>query len=194
MNDYSPVPIPGFYEPKKEPIKPQGKTPPEATDRAPEVKPNLIAYDGAVLNTNELPDIKPLPKYKDMNINIGKVDANQYVQEVDSYTVEDINRKIDEARINIIQATNLMHQASRKVNETKMAYSAAQSRAILKTSGATESIRKAAADIQVEEQYGEYLVAQQAESYLKSLLQGLRSNLDALTQISHNIRAQINII
>ncbi len=152
---------------------------------------NSLAYQGKAYKPTEAKE-KTL-RYGDYGIDVGPQKLAEVMTTVDSFTMEDINTRLEEGRIQLFKILDLLHGASKKVTAADTKYRMAHSRAVVSVSGGTEKSRLAAADIICEDEYSELVVAKQAEAYLKSVLQSQRASIDVITQISHNLRAQMTI-
>lgn len=115
-------------------------------------------------------------------------------EEVSFEDLGDINRQINRARVALFRGTQILAQTKREEADKEFLYKRAFNRALLKVSGGTEKTRVTTASLQTEDEWGEYLVAQRVAEEATNHLRAIRSELDALAGLSHNIRAQMNVM
>lgn len=115
-------------------------------------------------------------------------------EEVSFEDLGDINRQINRARVALFRGTQILAQTKREEADKEFLYKRAFNRALLKVSGGTEKTRVTTASLQTEDEWGEFLVAQRVAEEATNHLRAIRSELDALAGLSHNVRAQMNVM
>lgn len=155
-----------------------------------------IAYRGQKVDLENYPEKSGLPKavniqqqYKVPTRNIDyEPDA-----EVDFSDLANINRELTNLRIRIHQVRNDYKTAKRVATHLKYVYEQGKKRSWIQLSGGTEKTREAIAEIMNQDAYTEYLVADTLANELSDMSRVLRTELDALKEISNNQRRQIDI-
>lgn len=174
---------------------PEGATPPvtpakEAGEEKPAKKRGTgLAYDGSpVMVSDEEEEARHLsfPGHPG--------DYSPTDEEVSFEDLGDINRQINRARVALFRGTQILAQTKREEADKEFLYKRAFNRALLKVSGGTEKTRVTTASLQTEDEWGEYMVAQRVAEEATNHLRAIRSELDALAGLSHNIRAQMNVM
>lgn len=105
----------------------------------------------------------------------------------------ELNQAMVKSRRALYNAQRMLAQANRQLVEAQVAYRRAYSRAMIGLSGGTEKQRSAAADIIVENEYGEMMIKQAIADEIIQYIRQLNKEIDALTVLSHNMRTQINL-
>lgn len=149
-----------------------------------------VAYNGRPVDLNRIPSahMPPFPGDQDPNF--------QYFPEaeIDYSDLSVLNRDINRARYRLFRANAALKEAQRKEAEAEFEYRRAHARVMAGLSGGSEKQRQAIADLKVEQEWADWMVAKQVAKEYESLLRQLRVDLDSLAGISHNVRAQINIM
>lgn len=102
-----------------------------------------------------------------------------------------VNKEIIRTRRRLYAATQEMKKSQRLEVQAKVAYNRKHAVTLIGLSGGTEKVRQAIADLESEEEYSTYLIAQQVSNEWTNMMRTLKADLDTLAGISHNIRAQI---
>lgn len=149
-----------------------------------------LAYDGrpVMVSDEEESDDKNLSFPRQVD------DYAPTDEEVSFEDLSDINRQINRARVALFRGTQILAQTKRDEADKEFLYKRAFNRALLKVSGGTEKTRVTTASLQTEDEWGEYLVAQRVAEEATNHVRAIRSELDALAGLSHNVRAQMNVM
>lgn len=149
-----------------------------------------LAYDGKPVMVSDEED------RSDKNLSFpGQVDDYAPTDEEVSFEdLSDINRQINRARVALFRGTQILAQTKRDEADKEFLYKRAFNRALLRVSGGTEKTRVTTASLQTEDEWGEYLVAQRVAEEATNHVRAIRSELDALAGLSHNVRAQMNVM
>lgn len=151
-------------------------------------KGSPIAAGGKRLSTEDYPET-PLPTFPP-NFAGDHYDPNP---DVDYNDLTSLGRQINSARKALFKANRGLTIAQRDEAVSKFAYRRAHNRAMVSLSGGSEKQRLATADLQTEELYGQWLVKERIVEEMLNQVRAMRTELDSLTVLSHNLRAQINI-
>lgn len=120
-------------------------------------------------------------------------DDYQLDQGISFSEVHSINTQINRARAALFRANSALAEANRAEAAAKMKYRHAHALALIQVSGSSEKQRTAVADLATEEEYANLIVAEKISEEMLSQVRALRTELDALFNISHNLRAQMNL-
>lgn len=104
-----------------------------------------------------------------------------------------INRDINRARAALNATQSSLAKAQREAVVAEVAYRRATSRVMIGLSGGTEKSRAAVVDIETENEYGNMLVKRAVADEVMNLVRSINRDIDALTVIANNLRAQINL-
>jgi hypothetical protein len=120
---------------------------------------------------------------------------DQYVpqEEADYDDLSKINHDINRARAMSFRVKNRLAYARHHETEVGDKYRRAYNRQIISISGGTEAQRKAQAEINTEDIYSEFLVAQAVVKDLTNLSYAVSRDLDTLKTLSDNLRKQMSI-
>lgn len=113
--------------------------------------------------------------------------------ELDFHDIFELNRSIMVARNRLYHATQMLKLAQRQESDAKYEWKSAYNRALLQISNGTEKQRAALAEILTEEQYAHFLQAERLSDEALNFLRATREDLHALINLSHNMRAQMQI-
>lgn len=156
-----------------------------------------VAYRGQTVNLDEFPSKQGLPKAVDVQgkykIPTRHVDYEPSA-DIDLSDLTNINREIIQLRIRIHQTRNDYKKAKRTVTHLKYVYEQEKKRIWIQLSGGDAKLREALAEVMTEDSYSEFLVAQTIMDELDGLSRTLRTELDALKELSNNQRRQIDIM
>lgn len=148
-----------------------------------------LAYDGSPVMVSDEPEEERNLSFPGHLGDYALTDG-----EVSFEDLSDLNRQINRARVALFRGTQILAQSKREEADKEFLYKRAFNRALLKVSGGTEKTRVTTASLQTEDEWGEYLVAQRVAEEATNHLRAIRSELDALAGLSHNTRAQMNVM
>lgn len=193
--DETPAPTQAsITEPDASISKTTGKT--KASDDSPEDekkpaarKRSGLAMGGKPIDVTDHNSSSPFPSWP-----LGIPDDN-YVphDEADYSDLSKLNRDINHTRAMSFRVKNRLAIARHHETEIGDKYRRAYNRQIISISGGTEAQRKAQAEINTEDTYSEYLVAQAVVKDLTNLSYAVSRDLDTLKTLSDNLRKQMSI-
>lgn len=146
-----------------------------------------MAMGGKAVREENTP--RPVDPVFPSNDEFYEVDAN-----VDYSDISTLNRDINRARRELFRQTRALNDAQAKEAQAKFRYRREHNRILISISGGSEKTRVAAADMETEGLYGEFLVAERVSESALNDLRAIRAELDALAGLSHNIRAQMQVM
>lgn len=149
-----------------------------------------IAADGRLLDPSHFPH-KPMGTPPEDSALLGYVPSEE---DFDFSDIHAVNQAINIARRRLFQATQELKHYQQEAAKAKYEWKSAVNRALVVMSGGTEKTRQAMAEIQTEDEYSAYLVAELAADSALTFLRSTRSDLDALMNVSHNVRAQMQVM
>lgn len=114
-------------------------------------------------------------------------------EEFDVSDLAEVNRQMNRARARLFRVSQHLKGAQRELAEAQIEYDRAMRRALVSLSGGTEASRKAMAEIQCEPLENRVVVAKQVVEEWKKRSIDVRDDLKAIENISHNVRAQMDI-
>jgi len=135
------------------------------------------------LNDSAMP--VPLAQYEDFYA----ISENH----IDYEDMESINKSIYNARMSLFKITNIINQLERKEALAKNTYDKAMRKEILLSDKKTASDRKIHAEIKCEHLEEDYFYTGQAKKEYERLAHTLRTELQALTVVSNNVRQQMRV-
>jgi hypothetical protein len=154
------------------------------------------AYRGQQINLEDYPAKNRLPQAGEIQerykMPIRNIDYEPD-EDVDFSDLANINLEINKLRIRIHQVRNDYKKAKRITVHLKYMYEQEKKRIMIQVTGASEKIKEAMADIMVQDSYTEFLVADTLCNELAEMSRVLRTELDALKEISNNQRRVIDI-
>lgn len=181
-------------EPSKSTSKTTGKAKTSDDSTEDEKKPAArkrsgLAMGGKPIDINDYNEPAPFPSWP-----TGMPD-DLYVpqEEADYYDLSKINKDINHARAMSFRVKNRLALARHHETEIGDKYRRAYNRQIISISGGTEAQRKAQAEINTEDIYSDYLVAQAVVKDLTNLSYAVSRDLDTLKTLSDNLRKQMSI-
>jgi hypothetical protein len=148
-----------------------------------------MAQAGSMVSLEDYPT-RDFPSWGD-----GDIDLLSYEPgvDIDISDLSAVSREILLARRRMFQVQRALTDAQRKAAETKFDHRRARNRYLIGLSGGTDKSREAMADVATEEEYGDMVVAEQVAADLLAQSRAVKAELDSLANLSHNIRAQINL-
>lgn len=148
-----------------------------------------LAMGGKPIDINDTSEPTPFPSWP-----TGLPDDAYIPQEEADYDdLSKINHDINRARAMSYRVKNRLALARHHETEVGDTYRRAYNRQIISISGGTEAQRKAQAEINTEDIYSEYLVAQAVVKDLTNLSYAVSRDLDTLKTLSDNLRKQMSI-
>lgn len=140
--------------------------------------------------TADLPAPPPRPTWP------GAVSADDdYVpdEQFDAHDLSDVNRELNRCRSRLFRISQALKGAQRNLADAELAYNRAYRRALIAVSGGSAETRKAYAEVQCEQFENDLAVARQVVEELKKRSMDARDDLKAVENLSHNVRAQMDI-
>lgn len=116
--------------------------------------------------------------------------------EHDTASYEDlyaVNKAIHTARFSLNRTQKALAQSQRQLVTAETAYRHAHARALITISGGTDKTRTAVADLETEHLYTDLLVKRAVVDEVIALVRAINRDIESLTVLSHNLRAQMNI-
>lgn len=114
-------------------------------------------------------------------------------EEFDATDLADVNRELNRARARIFRCSQVLKRVQRAQAEAQVDYDRAMRRALVSISGGTSESRRAMAEIKCEEFENRVVIGKQVVEEWKKRCTDARDDLKAVENISHNVRAQIDI-
>lgn len=116
--------------------------------------------------------------------------------EFDSASYEDlhaVNVAIHKARYALNRSQGALTNAQRQLVTSETNYRHAHARALITITGGTEKTRTAVADLETEDLFTDLLVKRAVVDEVTALIRAINRDIESLTVLSHNLRAQMNI-
>lgn len=113
--------------------------------------------------------------------------------EFDCSDLAEVNRQMNRARARLFRVSASLKDAQRGLVDASMAYERQMRRELVTLSGGTEASRRAMAEIRCEHLENAVVVAKQVEQEWKKRAMDVRDDLRAIENISHNVRAQMDV-
>lgn len=187
---FSPPPVAESLEESSAVAEP-AKKPVAEKKPAAEKKPRSVgvAINGRPVDVNDFSKINAFPSWPQGNRD------DQYIpdEEADYSDLSILNRDINRTRSMLFRVKNSLEQARRYEVEATIKHRQAYNRALVGMSGGTESIRKAIAEIQTEDEYTVLMIAQNMVKEQTSMSYNVSRELETLKTLSDNLRRQMSI-
>jgi hypothetical protein len=151
-----------------------------------------IAYKGKAINLNELEEKKSLPAAKDFTV-ISEFKDYEPSTNIDMNDLREVNKEILNLRMRLHRIRKEFDKANRIALQAKFQYEQDKKRILIGLSGGSDKQREAIAEIMCEELLAKSIVAQAVSQELANHSRDTRIELDALKEISNNLRKQIDI-
>lgn len=151
-----------------------------------------IAYKGKPVNIADLEKRHPLPKSEDITI-ISEY-KNYEPAPIDVSDLNAISKEISALRIRIHKLRKELEKANRIAAQAKYQYEQEKKRILIGLSGGSDKQREAVAELMSEELLSKAIVAQTVAQELQAHSRDIRYELDALRELSNNLRKQIDLI
>lgn len=154
-----------------------------------------VAYRGQKVNLDNYPSKDKLPNARDLQdrYKIPTRNIDYEPEEIDFTDLLALNTEISKLRVRVHQVRNDYKKAKRISTHLKWVYESSKKRDFIQLSSGTEKIRDAVAEIMNEDKYTEFIVADTLATELKDMSSALRTELDALKELSNNLRRQIDL-
>jgi hypothetical protein len=125
----------------------------------------------------------------------GESADEQYVPDeaFDASDLHLVNRELNRCRARLFRVSGALRAAQRAAAEADLQYRRELRRALVTVSGGTAESRKAVAELQCEPFENEQVIAQQVVEEWKKRAMDARDDLKAVENLSHNVRAQMDI-
>lgn len=99
-----------------------------------------------------------------------------------------LNKEIIQVRIRLHGIRQELKTAKRKLLTAKFTYESEKKRRMISISGSSEKVREAMAELMTEQLYTDFLVANAVADEINQHSRDLRMDLDALKELSNNLR------
>lgn len=119
---------------------------------------------------------------------VSQYDAYSPDPNLDYSDLANLNSEIIKVRIRLHGIRQELKQAKRKLLTAKFNYESEKKRRMISISGSSEKMREALAELMTEQLYTDYLVANAVADEINQHSRDLRMDLDALKELSNNIR------
>lgn len=150
-----------------------------------------LALNGQQINIDDLKRF-PLPSPDRVTITSQYQDY-QPLEEVDLTDLSKVTHEIIGLRIRLHRIRIELRTAERMALKAKYVYEQEKKRTWIGISGGSDKSREAMAELICEESYSAYLVAQTVAKEITQHSRDIRTELDALKEISNNLRRQIDL-
>lgn len=178
-----------------------------------QIKSLGLSYEGRPLSLDDIPDANmTMPTVSSVTdvdprktLSYTPPRPKNYTLDREQQMTEGGYREVDyqdllHVNLEIVSLVKRMHDvredmklAERAVIKTRIEYDQALRRETLKVSGSTEKVRQAWAEINCESLYKNWQISVQVMKELQQFSRDVRTELDALKEISNNIRRHIDI-
>lgn len=138
-------------------------------------------------------DIPPMPAAPTWPGSAGADDEYVPDEQFDAQDLSAVNRELNRCRARIFRISQALRAAQRNAEEADLIYRRHMRRQLVSISGGSAETRKAMAELQCEDYENDVVVAQQIVEELKKRSTDARDDLKAVENLSHNVRAQIDI-
>lgn len=148
-----------------------------------------VAINGKAVDINDFTHVSEFPAWPQGN----RDDFYVPVEEADYSDLSNLNRDINMTRAMLFRVKNTLEKARRLEVQEAIAYRQAYNRALVGMSGGTESLRKSIAEIQTEDIYTRWMIAQNVVKEQTSMSYSVSKDLETLKTLSDNLRRQMSI-
>jgi len=114
-------------------------------------------------------------------------------EEFDAQDLGAVNRELNRCRARVFRVSRELKTAEREFASAKMTYTRQMRRALVSVSGGSAETRKALAELQCEPYEDAVVISEQVVAEWKKRATDARDDLKAVENLSHNVRAQIDI-
>lgn len=150
-----------------------------------------LAYKGQAINLDDLPG-SVLPAPGKVSI-VSEYENYQPDVDVDFTDLSNVTREIIALRIRLHRIRIELKAAKRKALQAKWVYEKEKKRVWIGITGGSDKSREAAAELMTEQLMTDSLVASAVADEITQHNRDLRMDLDALKEISNNLRRQIDL-
>jgi hypothetical protein len=157
------------------------------------LKTTALSLNGQAVTFDDIPKASvPLPSPGRVTI---QSQYEKYMPDADvDYTdLSAVNREIQLLRMRLHAIRNELREAERQALRTKYAYESKKKRILIGLSGGSAVEREAMAELMAEEEYTQMLVAAAVAKEIINHNRDIRTELEALREISNNLRRQIDL-
>lgn len=155
------------------------------------VKTSGLAFQGQQINVDNLKRF-PLPAAGSVTI-VSQYESYEPDIDVDYSDLSAVNKEISMLRLRLHKIRKELRIAARKAMQARYVYEQEKKRTWIGISGGSDKSREAMAELLCEERYSAYLVASVVEKEIIQHSRDIRTELDALKEISNNLRRQIDL-
>lgn len=153
---------------------------------------STMALNGRAVDVQDYPEVS-FPNWNETGHRYNDLMGYVPTDDLDISDVQSVNMEILHARRRLFRVQRALSDANRRAAEAKFEYRRKRARVLVGISGGTEKTREAIADVECEEEFGNLMVAEQLADELLNQSRAVKAELDALANLSHNIRAQMSM-
>lgn len=113
--------------------------------------------------------------------------------DIDYTDLQAVNSELSQLRLRLHEVRIALKNVERDVVAYKYAYEAQKKRYMVRLSGGSATEREAMAELLCEDLYTSFLVTQTVAKEISQHSRDMRNDLDALKEISNNLRRQIDL-
>lgn len=153
-----------------------------------------LAYKGQSINLTQFENTISLPNPSSVTApsKWGEYEPSS-VEDVDYTDLMNVTKEIINLRIRLHQVRKELQVAKRMALKTKFVYEQEKKKVWIGITGGSDKSREAAAELMTAELYTHYLVANAVADEINEHSRVIRTELDALKEISNNLRRQIDL-
>jgi len=151
-----------------------------------------LAYRGQAINMEDLEKNHPLPQAREVTV-VSQYENYVPDETIDFTDISSINVELNKLRIRLHHIRIELKNAKRKALSAKYLYEQAKKRTWIGITGGSDKSREAAAELLTEELMANALVAAAVADEINQHSRDIRTELDALKEISNNLRRQIDL-
>ena len=150
-----------------------------------------LAYKGQKINLDDYPQAAlPIPSHV---TTVSKWADFEPDADIDYTDLANVTKSIIDLRIRLHQVRKELTVAKRMALKAKYNYEQQKKRIWIGITGGSDKSREAAAELMTESLQGDYLVASAVADEIMQHSRDIRTELDALKEISNNLRRQIDL-
>lgn len=151
-----------------------------------------LALNGQAITVDQFGEPAKLPTPGEVT-NVSQYGNYTPPEDVDYSDLSAVNREIQMLRMRLHRIRIELKEAERIASRYKYAYEAQKRRVMIALSGGSAGEREAMAELMCEEDYTKYLVASTVAKEITQHNRDIRTELEALREISNNLRRQIDL-
>lgn len=157
------------------------------------VKEIGLALNGQRINTDDIPAAAPsLPNPASVSV-VSEFEDYEPPTDIDYSDLSAINTEISKLRMRLHRIRKELKQSERAALKAKYTYEAAKKRTWISITGGSDKSREAMAELLCEKEYSVYLVTAAISKEITQHSRDIRTDLDALKELSNNLRRQIDL-